>query len=60
MKAYEDRGKQIQLKENKVSQMDKQLRKKKVGESSRTRIVYPQPPIEPFRSTPIVEILDTP
>ena len=39
--------------------MEKQLGKRKVGESSRPRIVYPWPPIEPFKSTPIIEILDS-
>ena len=39
--------------------MDKQLGKRKIGESNRPRIVYPQLPIEPFKSTPIVELLDT-
>jgi hypothetical protein len=41
LKAYEERGNKIQLLENQVSQMDKQLGKRKVGESSRPRIVYP-------------------
>ena len=40
--------------------MDKQLGKRKMGESSKPRIVYPWPSIEPFKSTPIFEILDTP
>ena len=60
LKAYEDRGNKIQLLENQISQMDKQLGKRKIGESSRPRIVYPFPIIEPFKSTPIVELLDTP
>ena len=60
LKAYEERGKQIQLLENQISQMDKQLVKRKMGESSKPRIVYPRPLVEPFKSTPIVKILDTP
>ena len=60
LKAYEGREKQIQLLENQVSQMDKKLGKRKMGESSRPRIVYPQPLVEPFKSNPIVEIPDTP
>ena len=40
--------------------MDKQLGKRKMGESSRPRIVYPRLLVEPFKSTPIVEIPDTP
>ena len=41
--------------------MEKVLGKRKVGESSRPRIAYPpKPPTEPFKSTPIVEIQDTP
>ena len=39
--------------------MEKRLGKRKVGESSRPKIVYPQPPIEPFKSTPIIEIPNT-
>lgn len=46
--------------ENQVSQMDKKLEKWIVGESTRPRIVYPQPPVEPFKSTLIVELPDTP
>ena len=60
LKAYEERGNKIQQLETQVSQMDKLLGKRKVGEPSRPRIVYPRPPIEPFKSTPIVELLDTP
>ena len=60
LKAYEERGKQIQLLENQISQMDKQLGKRKMGESSKLRTVYPRPLVEPFKSTPIVEIPDTP
>ena len=41
LKAYEERGKKIQSLKNKVSQIEKQLGKRKVGESSRERIVYP-------------------
>ena len=40
--------------------MDEQLGKRKMGESNKPTIVYPWPPVEPFKSTPIVEILDTP
>ena len=43
-----------------MAQMDKQLGKRKVGESSQHRIAYPHSPIEPFKSNPIVELLDTP
>ena len=31
-----------------------------LGRSSRPRITYPRPPVEPFKSTPLIEILDTP
>ena len=40
--------------------MDKQLGKRKVGESSKPRIVNPHPPVEPFKSTPIAELPNTP
>ena len=61
LKAYEERGKQIQLLENQISQMDKHLGQRKMGESSRPRIAYPpRPPCEPFKDTPIVELNDTP
>ena len=30
------------------------------GQSSRPRITYPHPLVEPFKSTPLIEILDTP
>ena len=40
--------------------MDKLLGKRKVGESSRPRIVYPRPPVDPFKSIPIVELPNTP
>ena len=61
LKAYEERGNKIQLLENHVSQMDKQLGKRKIGESSRPRIAYPHcPSCEPFKSAPIVELPDTP
>ena len=61
LKAYEDRGMQIQSLENQAAQMEKVLGKRKMGESSKHRIAYPpRPPVEPFKSTPIIEILDTP
>lgn len=41
LKAYEERGMQIQSLDNKVSQMEKVLGKRKVQEISRPRIVYP-------------------
>lgn len=51
---------QIQSLENKITQMEKILGKRKLGESSKPRIAYlPNPLVEPFRSTPIVEIHDT-
>ena len=56
LKAYEEMGNKIHHLEAHVAQMDKQLRKIKVGESSRPRITYPCPPIEPFKSTPLVEL----
>ena len=60
LKEYEDRGMQIQSLENQVAQMEKQLGKRKVGESNRPIITYPPwPPIEPFKSTPIIEIPNT-
>ena len=32
-----------------------------MGETNRPGIAYPpRPPIEPFKSTPIIEVLDTP
>lgn len=37
-KAYEERGMQIQSLENKVTQMEKILRKRKLGETSKPRI----------------------
>ena len=41
--------------------MEKVLGKRKIGETSRPRIAYPpRPPVEPFKSTPIVDIPDTP
>ena len=60
LKAYEERGKKIQLLENQISQMDKKLGKRNMEESSKPIIVYPRPQIEQFKSTPIFEILDTP
>lgn len=49
--------KRIEL-ENRVSQLEKILGKRKVGESSVPRITYP--PQSFFGSTPIIEIPDTP
>ena len=61
LKAYEDRGMQIQSLEKKLAQMERVLGKRKIGETSRPRIAYPpRPPVEPFKSTPIVEVPDTP
>jgi hypothetical protein len=41
--------------------MDKQLGKRNVRESSRPRMAYPpRPPCEPFKFSPIVELIDTP
>ena len=61
LKACEERGMPIQSLENQVAQMEKVLGKRKVGETSRPRIAYPpRPPIEPFKSTPIIKIPDTP
>ena len=37
-----------------------ELEKKLLGRSTRPRIMYPCPPVEPFKSTPLIEILDTP
>ena len=40
--------------------MENVHRKRKMGETSRPRIAYPlRPPIEPFKSNPIIKILDT-
>ena len=40
--------------------MEKVLGKRKIGETSRPIIAYPpRPPVEPFKSTPIVEVPDT-
>ena len=60
LKAYEERGIQIQSLENQVAQMEKVLGKRKMGETSRPRIAYPpRPPVELFKPTPIIEIPDT-
>ena len=41
--------------------MEKILGKRKLGETSKPKIAYPpKPPIEPFKSIPIIEIPDTP
>ena len=37
-----------------------ELENKLMGKSTRPRITYPCPPVEPFKSTPLVEIPDTP
>ena len=37
-----------------------ELENKILGRTSRPRITYPHPPVEPFKSTPLIEILDTP
>ena len=61
LKAYKDRGMQIQSLENQVAQMEKVLGKRKIGESSRHRITCPlRLPVEPFKLTLVIEVLDTP
>ena len=37
-----------------------ELENKVLGRSSRPRITYPHPPVEPFKSTPLIEIPNTP
>ena len=37
-----------------------ELENKMTGQSSRLGITYPHPPIDPFKLTPPIEILDTP
>ena len=37
-----------------------ELENKILGRTSRPRIKYPRPPVEPFKSTPLIEIPDTP
>ena len=37
-----------------------ELENKLLGRSTRPRITYPHPLVEPFKSTPLIEILDTP
>ena len=45
---------------NKEVQKRIELENKVLGRSSRPRITYPHPLVEPFKSTPLIEILDTP
>jgi len=37
-----------------------ELENKLLGKSTRPRITYPRPPVEPSKSTPLIEIPDTP
>ena len=37
-----------------------ELEDKLMRKSTRPRITYPHPPMEPFKSTPLIEIPDTP
>ena len=37
-----------------------ELENKILGRTSRPRITHPCPPVEPFKSTPLIEIPDTP
>ena len=37
-----------------------ELENKLIGRSTRRKITYPRPPMEPFKSTPLIEIPDTP
>ena len=37
-----------------------ELENKLLGRSTKPRITYPHPPIEPMKSTPLIEIPDTP
>ena len=37
-----------------------ELENKLLGRSKKPRITYPYPPIEPMKSTPLIEIPDTP
>ena len=37
-----------------------ELENKLLGRSTRPRIMYPCPPVEPMKSTPLIEIPDTP
>ena len=36
------------------------LENKSLGRSTRPRIMYPHPPVEPMKSTPLIEIPNTP
>lgn len=59
LKAYnEERENVIHQLEAQVPKMDKKLGKRKVGGSRWPQITYPHTPIEPFKSTPLVELLD--
>ena len=37
-----------------------ELESKLMGKSTRPKITYPHPPVEPFKSNPLLEIPDTP
>lgn len=45
---------------NKEVKRRMELENKLLGRSTKPRITYPRPPCEPFKSTPLVEIPDTP
>ena len=45
---------------NKEIQKRIELENKLLGKSTRPRITYPCPPVEPFKSTTLIEIPDTP
>ena len=45
---------------NKEVQRRMEIENKLLGRASRPRINYPLPPVEPFKSTPLIEIPDTP
>lgn len=45
---------------NKEVQKRIEFETKVLGQSTRPRITYPRPPMKPFKSTPLIEMLDTP
>ena len=45
---------------NKEVRRRMELENKVLGRASRPRITYPHPPVVPFKSTPLIEIPDTP
>ena len=45
---------------NKEVQKRIKLENKVMGRSSKPRITYPHPPMKPFKSTPLIEISNTP